>query len=175
MYNFSKSIFLINLIVIFLEATENNDALVIDGESNNQCEAIVQELSKTSAASDFLRRKEQLTQRYLESLKSITLPEQLEYMERHFQPINSTLAAIKDANTNIEITPLKLKMHVAANKNIVPQRRFYSTKKKKSRKNIKTSIKTKISTDELNNNAIQLLSGIKVSSDAAVKQNEEDD
>lgn len=109
------------------------------------------ELSKNKpVCQDISKRKDKFLSAIHETLNSVTTNEEMECLERLMAPANPSLAAIREKTKSFPKTDTP-----AANKNIFPQRRLFSTKKKKSGKF--TDKKMIHTPTEINQNAVQLL------------------
>lgn len=123
--------------------------IIAESESDKNCESAIRELSKSKPiCQDIDKRKEKLTNTLAEKVGSLLSIEEIELVENMCDKIDPSVAAIRYKT----LPQFQKKQTIVANKNIVPQRRLFSTKKKRSKN---TTIK--LSTDELNKNAVGLL------------------
>lgn len=125
------------------------------GDDENIQESILKDVTSIHTGSSdttYLKKKEYIRRKFLETLDSTTTLEQLEVFERAIAPIAPTLAAMNAGHHFENYMPQKSIPH---NKNIVPQRRFFATRKKKAKRHTAISKPSKEESDAI---ATQMMS-----------------
>lgn len=136
--------------LFFLEFEE-----IVLPDKEKKSEIILQELSKTKCEESCNKRKDVLIKEYVNIVNQISTPEQLEYMEQNLTSLKPTLAALLETTKNSEGRLLQPKSNISTKK-IIPQRKFFSTKKK-TNKNAR-KVQTGQRFESLNITAVKLAS-----------------